>query len=121
MAGLQRALRRCDKTLTTDLKHTLEEAAAPVKQEAERLATSRIRNVGHDWSRMRIGSFRSVAYVAPVERGAKGRGNARLRRPKFKDVLLDRAMEPALANKAGEVEARFDGLLDELVRTWDNI
>jgi hypothetical protein len=85
------------------------------------LAASQIRNVadGDPWSRMRTGVYRAVAYVAPVERGVKGRGNQRLRRRQFADLLMTRAMEPALERNRDVVARRVDDLLDEVANVWE--
>src|SRR5688572_6171897 len=97
---LDRAFRAADRALQPDFRDALEEGAAPVRSAAQTLAASGIRNVspGDPWSRMRIGRMQgTVVYVAPMERGAKGRGNQRLRRPRFADLLENRALKPALA------------------------
>lgn len=109
-----------DRHVRDDLRDALEEAAAPVRADAQALAAGRIRNVheGDPWSRMRTGVYRAVAYVAPVERGAKGRGNQRRRR-EFADLLLGRAMEPALERNRDKVAARVDDLLDEVANVWE--
>lgn len=115
--GLLRAFAAADKTVRDDLKDALEEAAAPVRQAAQSKAFAL--GSGSDWSRMRIGAYTSVVYVAPVERGVKGRGNQRKRRPKFGTRLMDRAMEPALAENIGAVERRLDNLLDDVANVWE--
>ena len=118
---LMRAFNAADRHVRDDLRDALEEAAAPVRADAQSLAASRIRNVheGDPWSRMRTGVYRAVAYVAPVERGAKGRGNQRLRRRKFADLMMSRAMEPALERNRDKVAARVDDLLDEVANVWE--
>lgn len=121
LAELERAFAAADRTLRHDLDDALEEAAAPVRSDAQFLAGTAItRNpAGSDWTRMRIGSRSSVVYVAPVERGAKGRGAQRFRRPKFKPLMLSRALEPALARNRQNVIRRLDGLLAEVKRVWE--
>ena len=118
---LQRAFRAADRAIENDLKDALAEAAAPVRSDAQALAASRIQNVspGDPWSGMRIGVGRSVAYIAPIERGAKGRGNERKRRPKFAGLLRGRAMEPALERNINNVERRFEKLIDEVADVWE--
>lgn len=118
---LDRAFGKANRELSNDLKDALAEAAAPVRSDAQILAAANIRNVGQGdpWSRMRIGVRSWVAYVAPLERGVKGRGNARRRRPRFGDLLLGRAMEPALERNVGNVERRFEGLIDEVCDVWE--
>ena len=70
---LNRAFRVADKALATDLKDALEEAAVPVRRDAQSLAVQRIRRIGPTWSRMRVGTTGGVVYVAPVERGTRPR------------------------------------------------
>lgn len=118
---LDRAFGKANRALSNDLKDALEEAAQPVRRDAQILAAANIRNVetGDPWSRMRVGVGRWVAYVAPVERGVKGRGGQRRRRPRFGDLLLGRAMEPALDRNVGNVERRFEGLIDDVCDVWE--
>lgn len=120
LSELFRAFGQADKALRSDLRDAVAEAASPVRSEAQSLAASQIRNVapGDPWSMMRIGVAGNTAYVAPLERGVKGRQRNR-RRPKFAGLLLGRAMEPALANKRAAVMARFDSLLAEVERVWE--
>jgi len=120
LRDLERAFAKADRRLVGDLKDALEEAAAPVRRDAQTLAGTTIRNLhaGDDWSRMRTGVSRSVAYVAPVERGVKGRANQRRRR-NLADLLMGRAMQPALERNQRAVERRFELLLDEVVDVWE--
>lgn len=122
LANLQRAFTRADRALRTDLRDALQEAAAPVRSDAQQLAGSQIRRMGQGspWTRMRIGILGgTVVYVAPVERGVKGRGGERRRRPKLKPLMLDRALEPALERNRQAVVRRLDHMLDEVARVWD--
>jgi hypothetical protein len=119
---LERAFALADRELHHDLRDALAESAAPVRSDAQSLAGAGvIRNLhsGDDWTRMRVGVGRSIAYVVPVERGVKGRGNRRFRRPSFGQMLLGRAMEPALERNVRKVELRFLELLDDVGRVWD--
>jgi hypothetical protein len=112
---LQRAFRRADRRLSSDLDDVLAEAAAPVRTDAQRLAAGAIRRAGakDPWARMRVGVHRSVAYVAPVERNKGGP-----RRRKFGTRLMDEAMNPALERNRAHVDRRFDHLLDEVTNAW---
>jgi len=119
---LERAFGAADRELRNDLRDALSEAAAPVRSDAQSIAGSGvIRNLraGQPWTRMRIGVGASIAYVVPAERGAKGRGNTRYRRPNFKEMLLGRAMEPALERNQPNVTRRFAELVDDVCRVWD--
>jgi len=119
---LERAFFAADRELSRDLRDALAESAAPVRSDAQLLAGSgTIRNLhaGQPWTRMRTGVGRSIAYVVPTERGVKGRGNARHRRPNLGQLLLGRAMEPALERNLENVERRFGDMLDDVCRVWD--
>lgn len=120
--NLVRAFGRADRAVRQDMRDALQEAAAPVRADAQTLAGTTIRRLpsGSPWTRMRIGMGRSsMVYVAPVERGAKGRGDQRRRRPKFKNLLLERAMEPALERNTNQVERRVEQMLNEVADVWE--
>ena len=121
LAELERAFGRADRAVRADMRDALAEAAAPVRSDAQRLAGQNISRLGagRPWSRMRIGVSRTVAYVAPVERGIKGRGGQRLRRPKFGTRLMNEAMQPALDMNAAQVERRVEKLIDEVANVWE--
>lgn len=117
---LERAFAVADKELKADLRDALQEAAAPVRSTAQSLAGASIRNLGagDPWARMRIGSASSIVYVAPVERGTRIRSR---RRRRFADLLLQRAMEPALAMNRDRVVRRIDQMLIEISRLWGRV
>jgi hypothetical protein len=117
---LERAFRAADRAVASDLKDALEEAAQPVRRDAQSLASSQITNVspGDPWAGMRIGSSRSIVYVAPIER-SRGRGDSPRRRPKFGTKLMTEAMEPALERNRENVERRLDRMLDEVADVWE--
>jgi hypothetical protein len=119
LRDLQRAFGRVDKGLARDLKRVLREAAEPVRTDAEQLATANIPRIGIPWSRMRVGVTQRAVYLAPRQRGAASRRNARLRRPNLANLLLDRAMTPALDRNVGWVEESVGSLLDEVGKDWE--
>lgn len=121
LAALQRAWGAADKAIRDDMRDALAEAAAPVRSDAQRLAGSEIRNLhaGDAWASMRIGVHQNVAYVAPVERGVKGRGGQSKRRRNLADLLMGRAMQPALEHNRGRVEDRITHLIDEVANVWE--
>ena len=84
------------------------------------MATQRIRRIGPTWARMRVGTEGGVVYVAPVERGSKGRGNQRFRRPNLADLMMGRAMEPALQQNEDKVIARVNDALNDVARVWEH-
>ena len=117
LRDLHRAFGAADKAVQRDMKDALLEAAAPVRSDAQRLASG-FAGAGRPWSGMRIGATGSaIVYVAPVERGV-GRGGPRSR-PKFGTKLMDQAMQPALDHNAGAVERRVEKLLDEVANVWE--
>jgi hypothetical protein len=109
---LQAALAHADRSVRLGVRKGLRQAAEPVQRGAEELAQTNIRNIGPKWSRMRVGVTRNLVYVAPRQKGTRGRGPRR--RPNLADLLMDRAMQPALDQHEAEVEARLEELLDHI-------
>lgn len=103
------------------MRDALAEAAAPVRADAQTLAAETIRNLhpGDPWAGMRIGVSRTVAYVASSERGIKGRAGQRRRRPNLANLLMGRAMEPALEQNLEKVARRVEQLIDEVANVWE--
>ena len=108
------AFSKADKDLKKNLRSTLREVAEPVRSDAEALASSQITNIGDRWSQMRTGVTSKVVYVAPRQRGRRG-GH---RRPNLANLLMDRAMAPALEANAGEIEDACEDMLDKIARDW---
>jgi hypothetical protein len=115
---LQRAFKAADKTLQKDLRSGLRAAAEPVRASAETLAVEKITRIGVPWSRMRVGVTQREVYVAPRQRGQKGK-DQRLRRPNLFDLLMGRALEPALDQNIDKVEAALEGVLGSVGRSWE--
>lgn len=115
LAEFQKTLKVCEREVRLGVRAKLKDAAEPVRVEAEHLAAAEIRNIGHDWSQMRVGITTSLLYVAPKQRGAKSGG--RKRGNMF--GLLSRALNEALDAKAPEVERLLEGALDDILhRNW---
>ncbi len=122
LRDVQAAFADADKQLRLGIRGSLRQIAEPVRQGAEELAMSTMRNMPRSprWSKMRIGISRDLVYVAPRQRGFKGRGYDPRRRgygyahPPFSDLVMDRAMQPALDRHAGEIEHQFDELLRDV-------
>jgi len=115
---LQAALARADKQTRLGVQGELRRVAEPVQRGAEALARSEIRNIGPRWSRMRVGITRSLVYVAPRPRGLRG-DEARKRR-NLAPLLMDRAMQPALDRRHGEIEAEFGHMLDRVATDFNH-
>jgi len=62
----------------------------------------------------------TLVYVAPRQRGTRGRGPAGRRRPNLGNLLMDRAMQPALERHEHEITARFENLLDHVADNFNH-
>lgn len=110
----QRALARADKAARADVRSTLREAADPVARTAEQMAGSGIRRIGARWSRMRVGVTTRAVYVAPQQRGVKSGRAVTARRPNLAGLLMNRALDPALAMHAPRIERDVERALDKI-------
>lgn len=106
---LNRAFKNADADLRREFKKTLMEVAEPVRVRAEALAVSEIRNIGSEWSQMRIGATARTVYVAPKQRGNK---MGPQKRPNLGVRLIEDAMEPALEENTELIVARLERMLD---------
>lgn len=106
---VSRAFRKMDKDAAKALRDGLKRAGEPVRVEAESLAVGKIRNIGGDWSRMRLGVTSRYVYIAPKmrNRGGSPRANLAL-------LLMERAMFPAAKTRENEVRQELEGVLDDL-------
>jgi len=115
---LARTFQHAPKDVNKAYRAELRTIGEPTRLTAEDLAVSTIRNIGPVWSKMRTGITTRVTYVAPKQRGARGRSTRR--RPNLGTLLMERAMQPALDRNRGQVEHDFDVMLDRLVTRWDH-
>jgi len=131
--NVARSYARVSKTAKKNLNKRLKEAIEPVRESAQELGPSRIRNLRRGrsrnnvrWDAVRSGTTQRSAYIAPVERGVKGRGNASRRRgtsagtgpPSFDDLVMERAYLPALDMNRSEVMDRFGRIFDDIQHAW---
>ena len=117
LADLQRAFAVADKETSREFRDALKDAAEPVREDAERFARGRISHIGSSWSRMRIGVTRRAVYVAPRNKGTRDRA---MRRKNLADLLLSKAMEPALEQNIRHVENEVEQALTKVGRKWEN-
>lgn len=115
LRDLDRAFARFGKAEKKMLRGRLAAAAEPVRDRAQDLAGSEIRNIGPDWQEMKVGVTTKLVYVAPARR--RGR-NANLARPNFAPLLMSRALSPALEQNKDEVVGLIDDMLGELGEAW---
>ena len=124
LAELRKALVQYDRSLGKGFREAIDAAGESVRFSAQSLAhgnpSGMVKN-RIDWAAMRIGITKTTGYVAPVERGVKSKGRKRYRRPKFKDVLLARALDPALAQNIAKVEGEFADALTDLAKAWERV
>jgi hypothetical protein len=110
---LDRDFRKIAKDVTKEFRKELIEAAEPVKRTAEELALGRIRNMPRSprWAGMRIGVSvaKSSIYMVP---SARRRGSAG--RPNLANLLLERAMDPAVEQSADQIVGRVDAMVAHL-------
>ena len=124
---MQRAFAIADKSLELELRAALRESAEPVRLDAEHLAATKIRNILSptaevDWWRMRVGVTRSFVYIVPNERGKRTRANRRrFARPNLADLMMGRAMEPALDQNQEKLEQNVGHVLDAVGRRWESV
>ena len=105
LSSVNRALQQVDKDLKREISVELHSIGALVQHDVESLALSTIPNMTMPWSQMRVGQTPFLIYVVPRQKGVRGKGPRR--RPRFAELMLRRAMRPALARKKPEVDARF--------------
>ena len=117
---LSAAYSKLERDTRLGLRHGLHDAAEPVRRDAESLAQAQISRIGRNWWKMRTGISRNLVYVAPVQRGVKTKGRQQLARPNLADLLIDRAMEPALHRNEAEVERGIQLVLDHAIDTFNH-
>jgi hypothetical protein len=120
LADLNRAFRNADRATRLGERRALRAIGKPVAAAAEQLAFQQISNIGDHWSQMRVGVTQKVVYVAPSQRSKASRGNPQLRRPNLANLLMDRAMEPALEQQRNQVERDVDQFIDNVASVWEH-
>jgi len=121
LAELRTAFRVAGNAMDRDLDDALKSSADPVKSSAE-ANTSAIRNLreprgdGISWRSMRVGITAHTVYVAPVNRGRRGR-----RRRNLFDLLMQRSLEPALAENRSRVEQEVKDAVRDMGRAWERV
>lgn len=118
MTELVRTFNHAPADVKREFRRELKSVGEPVRITAERLATSSIRRIGPNWSKMRTGVTTRLVYVAPKQRGIKGRSTRR--RPNLGTLLATRSLEPALEANRARIEHDFEQVMDRLVDKWDH-
>lgn len=117
LTEIQAAFKVVDKEAGRELQTGLRQVAEPVRTDAQAFALQKVPRMkfSPQWAKMRTGRARGVVYVAPRQRGARGRGDPRRRGQQFAMLLMSRAMEPALERHAAEIEHGVEVLIDHAV------
>jgi hypothetical protein len=120
MREFQAALARADRESRLGVRHELRDVARPIANYAQQLAQSTIAGMSTSpqWARMRIGVTRTLVYVAPRQRGTRGRSPRG--RPNLADLLMNRAMQPALERHRGELEVNVERMLDRVADQFNH-
>lgn len=117
---LRRLLAAAAPTAKKELDAGLRELAEPIRADAEALAGSQIHRIGPRWQRMRVGVTNKAVYVAPRQRGVKTRGSP-LSRPKFAEVMEERAMGPALERNRDNIVGGVERLFERFAQRWNRV
>jgi hypothetical protein len=116
---LIRAFTLAGKETSREIRSELRGVAEPIRADAEQLAAETIPRIGPKWSRMRVGVTTRLVYVAPRQRGVRNFDDPRAR-PKFADLVMGRAMEPALERNRVRAEAAVEEALARIGRDWES-
>jgi hypothetical protein len=112
---LTRAFGAISQDLSDEVRDELLDAVAPVKDRAEQLALSRISNMPRspEYAEMRTGvsKARGVVYMVPAWRTTRRPGR---KRKDFAELLLSRAMDPAVDEQEPEIIRGLERALDRL-------
>lgn len=118
LSGLQQAFALAGREVKGEMTGVLKGLAEPVRVTAQGLALEEIPRMTMEWSRMRTGIGVGSVYVAPVKRGVNSRKDNRFRRPNLFNLLLDRALEPALGRNLPGVVAGVERWLNGVADDW---
>lgn len=120
LRDLNAALAKADRATRLGVRAELRQVGEPVRSDAQQLAGTAIPRMAHSpaWAGMRVGVTRSLVYVAPRKRGTRGRTPRS--RPNLAQLLMARAMEPALRRHEGQTVERFDDMLDRVADRFNH-
>jgi hypothetical protein len=121
VTGLRELLRVTDQ-LPRDVKKgvrdELRNVAEPVRADAQELFLARISN---STKKSRYGISVRKAGTITVEQRVKSklsRSNRKLKRPRFADLQMQEALEPALFKNEDQIVDRFEHAIDSATRRW---
>ena len=110
LTELVNGFKKADRGLASEVRSALRDSGEVVRTDAQGRASREIRNIGEVWPRMRLGiSGSNIVYVVPRTRRSKGTPRRNLGK-----LLIDRAMDPALAENIHVVEHDLEAALENL-------
>jgi hypothetical protein len=115
---LNRAFANTDRETRLGWRAEQRQIAEPIRRDAEQKALTAIPRMpgSPKWARMRVGVNRSMVYVAPRQRGVRGRGRHLYEgRPNLADLLEQRALVPAGEAHEHQVRQELERLMDKVV------
>jgi hypothetical protein len=112
LAELVRAFDVLEGKTKSEVRDALVKAGEPVRSAAEQYAVADIRNIGDQWSQMRLGITPRMVYIAPRMRSRRRAS----KRKNLAVLLLDRSMWPAAARHEHEVLDGLEHAIDDLTR-----
>lgn len=119
--GLLKANRLAGRTISSDFRKTLRDLAKPVQEEAQFRALGGIRNMTFTWSRMRIGLTLHGLYVAPKQRGVKGRGDDPRRRRNLARLIQGRSFDPTIEHQRPAIVHGVEDWLQHVGDEWGRV
>ena len=115
---LNRAFARAPKTLNREWREAQRFIGEPVRRVAAARAVTEVERMPRSpqWARMRTGITQRAVYVAPAMRGTR---MDRRKRPNLADLLMERALAPALVLGEAEIVRRAEHVLETVGRDWE--
>jgi hypothetical protein len=112
-----RAFNNIQEDLSDELRAGLKHAAEPVRVAAEQKAVNRIENMPYSpaWAEQKtvVSKRTALVYMGPKKRQSR---NTARRRKNLADLLMERAMEPALEENEEKTKKAVELVLDQLGR-----
>jgi hypothetical protein len=117
--NVMRAFAKADRDIRLGWRTEMRRVAEPVRVQAEQLAVATIPRMARSpkWARMRTGVTQKEVYIVPRQRGVRGRNPKS--RPNLADLMMNRAMQPALDRNRGNIIRGFEQALDRMAAEFN--
>ena len=123
LSEINLALQRSGLEIGKAMRKGLLEAAEPIRQDAGRLSQTKISGMKRakkhppPWSIQRKGQTAHEVYVVPTQRGVRNSNDPKSR-PKFAEIMLVKAYEPALERNAERTRLYVDKWIGSVTRNF---